>query len=814
MQTKKFSRHKLRPQKEYEYSSEYKELLNKQLALKQPEAKIPGVLILMHTLPFRLQETPEGYYKVEMPRSSSQILGLISIDIPTIWVGRPDQKIPESRKQEACEAFAAANCVPVFLDEDTEKYGLTLYAKTRLWQLFHYNTLQIEEAGYKYTEKHQREWQAYRNMNLEFTKAAVNCYREDWVVWVHDYHLMMVPGFLRVHLPSVGIAYFQHTPFPSSEFYRMLPYRSELLKMVLNANLIGFNAYDYVRHFVNSCTNILGVVANSHGIDALSKGGCLLRVDTYPISIDPELFRNLMQKEEVKKEVQRLREAYAGKKIIVGIDKLDFPKGILHKLFAFEKFLQTNPEWKEKVVLLQFLGEARKRATVPEKQQLLQEINREISRINGLYGTLESFPIHHFCQTLELEELVALLGVSDVCLVTSLRDGMNLVSYEYVACQVENHGVLVVSEFTGAAQCLGMGAILTNPWNLKKTSENIKVALEMHPTERKNRFEDMYSYIQKHTAKDWASKFLKDLQISVESGVMHSKLPEPLPYTEFFQNYQSANKRLLVFGVVGVLADTPKKKLNPLQFQQTLTVNYQTKQQLKHLSSDPKNVILVIGKLDRETMDKLFGGLSVWLTAENGAFYKKANEGDWKELNENMDLSWKPGVLKVLQEYKERTPGSQILGEENSTYLSWIYGFGHYDFQSSQANMLIGDLYEGPLVNGNADLVVGEKSIEVRPKRTDAMNALEKLLKIWQEEFDFLFAMGKFHKKDEDIFRLLTGDVAPERLGTSAQATESVEGLVDQSKKKSRCWMCTVSRHFSLADYYVNDPKSLLSLFL
>lgn len=257
---------------------------------------------------------------------------------------------------------------------------------------------------------------------------------------------------------------------------------------------------------------------------------------------------------------------YAGKKIVLGIDKIDFPKGLLHKLFAYSRFLKENPDWRTDVVYLQFLGNPGKRANVADKQKLFNQINEYVTKINGQYGTIGHMPIQHFCKKIEYKRLMALMSIADVMFVTALRDGMNLTSLEYVAMQAKNKGVLILSEFTGAQQSLASGAIVVNPWNLKETSNSIKQALEISEEERINRYENMHNYLINHTAQSWVIRFLKDLKSSKEELSFSGKIPSLLPYPEVLSSFQTSKKRLIILGVIDIIGELPKGKLNPLQF--------------------------------------------------------------------------------------------------------------------------------------------------------------------------------------------------------------------------------------------------------
>lgn len=233
-----------------------------------------------------------------------------------------------------------------------------------------------------------------------------------------------------------------------------MPVREEVLRAVLRADLIGFHTYDYARHFISSCTRILGLEGTPEGVE---DNGALTRIAAFPIGIDPERFTAALDAPAVQGHVAKLLHRYAGRKVMLGVDRLDVIKGIPQKLLAFEKFLQEHPEWRDRVLLVQIAVPSR--TDVPEYQRLRSMVHEIVGRINGAFGTLTYVPIHHLDRQLSFHELSALYAVTDVALVTSLRDGMNLVSYEYVACQSDNAGVLVLSEFAGAAQSLGAGEL-------------------------------------------------------------------------------------------------------------------------------------------------------------------------------------------------------------------------------------------------------------------------------------------------------------------------------------------------------------------
>lgn len=371
--------------------------------------------------------------------------------------------------------------------------------------MFHYHPGEItfdEEA-----------WEAYKQANQLFAKAVAKEVQDGDLVWVHDYHLMLLPQMLREEIgrskSNVKVGFFLHTPFPSSEIYRILPVRDEILLGVLHCDLIGFHTYDYARHFLSSCSRILGLTTTPNGVEYQGK---IVTVGAFPIGIDPDKFTEGLKKEKVKKRIAALEQKFQGVKLIVGVDRLDYIKGVPQKMHALEVFLTDHPEWIGKVVLVQVAVPSRQ--DVEEYQNLRAVVNELVGRINGRFGkcktlgcwnvselclgTIEFMPIHWMHKSINFEELIALYAVSDVCLVSSTRDGMNLVSYEYIASQKKRHGVLILSEFTGAAQSLN-GSIIVNPWNTEELAGALQEAVTMSDEQRLINFNKLDKYVTKYT---------------------------------------------------------------------------------------------------------------------------------------------------------------------------------------------------------------------------------------------------------------------------------------------------------------------------
>ncbi|KAK0624944.1 family 20 glycosyltransferase [Bombardia bombarda] len=464
----------------------------------------PGRLLLIsNRLPITIKRSDDGQYTFSMS-SGGLVTGLSGLSKTTSfqWYGWPGLEVPDNEagpmRQRLKEEY---NAVPVFVDDELADRHYNGFSNSILWPLFHYHPGEItfDESA----------WAAYKEVNRLFAKTVAKDVQDGDLIWVHDYHLMLLPEMLREELgdtkKNIKIGFFLHTPFPSSEIYRILPVREELLRGILDCDLIGFHTYDYARHFLSSCSRILSTPTTPNGVEF---NGRFVTVGAFPIGIDPEKFVDGLQKPKVQARIAALKRKFEGVKLIVGVDRLDYIKGVPQKLHALEVFLTEHPEWVGKIVLVQVAVPSRQ--DVEEYQNLRAVVNELVGRINGKFGTIEFMPIHFLHQSVAFDELTALYAVSDVCLVSSTRDGMNLVSYEYIATQRERHGVMILSEFTGAAQSLN-GSLIVNPWNTEELANAIHDAVTMSPEQREANYRKLERYVFKYTSAWWGQCFVTEL---------------------------------------------------------------------------------------------------------------------------------------------------------------------------------------------------------------------------------------------------------------------------------------------------------------
>ncbi|PSN64411.1 glycosyl transferase [Corynespora cassiicola Philippines] len=461
------------------------------------------LLLVSNRLPITIKRSEDGKYDFSMS-SGGLVSGLSGLSKSTKfqWYGWPGLEVPEEEVGHLKEQlYKEHSAVPIMLDDELADRHYNGFSNSILWPLFHYHPGEItfDESA----------WQAYTEANRLFAKAIAKDVQDNDMVWVHDYHLMLLPAMLREEIGSskknVKLGFFLHTPFPSSEIYRILPVRNDVLLGVLHCDLIGFHTYDYARHFLSSCSRILGLATTPNGVEFQGK---VVTVGAFPIGIDPEKFDEGLKKPKVQERIATLERKFQGVKLIVGVDRLDYIKGVPQKLHALEVFLTEHPEWIGKVVLVQVAVPSRQ--DVEEYQNLRAVVNELVGRINGKFGTVEFMPIHFMHKSVSFDELIALYSVSDVCLVSSTRDGMNLVSYEYIATQEQRHGVMVLSEFTGAAQSLN-GSLIVNPWNTEELADAIHDAVTMGDEQRKLNYQKLSKYVRKYTSAWWGQSFVNEL---------------------------------------------------------------------------------------------------------------------------------------------------------------------------------------------------------------------------------------------------------------------------------------------------------------
>ncbi|XP_040863584.1 alpha,alpha-trehalose-phosphate synthase [UDP-forming] 1 isoform X3 [Glycine max] len=740
------------------------------------------LLVVANRLPVSAIRKGEDSWSLEISAGGlvSALLGVKEFEAR--WIGWAGVNVPDEIGQKALtKALAEKRCIPVFLDEEIVHQYYNGYCNNILWPLFHYLGLPQEDR-LATTRSFQSQFEAYQKANQMFADVVNKHYEEGDVVWCHDYHLMFLPQCLKNYNHKMKVGWFLHTPFPSSEIHRTLPSRSELLHAVLAADLVGFHTYDYARHFVSACTRILGLEGTPEGVENQGK---LTRVAAFPIGIDSERFIRALDLPQVKDHIKKLQERFNGRKVMLGVDRLDMIKGIPQKILAFEKFLEENPGWHDKVVLLQIAVPTR--TDVPEYQKLTSQVHEIVGRINGRFGTLTAVPIHHLDRSLDFHALCALYAITDVALVTSLRDGMNL--------------------FAGAAQSLGAGAILVNPWNITEVATAISKALNMPSAEREKRHKHNYEHVKTHTAQEWAETFVSELNDTVvEAQIRTNQVPPRLPTETAVECYLQSNNRLLILGFNGTLTEPIEREGDRFK-ERELTVHPELKQPLAELCSDPKTTVVVLSGSCRTVLDENFKEYDIWLAAENGMFLNPS-KGEWMTtMPEQLNMEWVDSVKHVFDYFTDRTPRSYF--EEREASLVWSYRHADVEFGRLQARDMLQHLWTGPISNASVEVVQGSRSVEVRAANVTKGAAIDRILgeivhsKSMTTPIDYVLCIGHFlTKQDEDIYAFFEPELPRSKVTEGVKfPVERVSSSqnkgqrpVSNSEKKTNNHVCRLPR--------------------
>jgi len=418
---------------------------------------------------------------------------------PTTWVGwdggAPD--LPRALPD------LAARLAPISLRKAQVESYYHGFSNSTLWPLFHSlaDRVVIERKW----------WRDYCDVNERFAERALEVAPARSLLWVHDYQLTMLPDLIRRADPSRPIGFFLHIPFTAPELFARLPWRDQLVEGLLGADVVGFQTEEFRQNFVRTCTRLMDGLTVDGPMLRLPGGRAVLTA-THPISIDARAFRAHSRSGSVQSGLERLRHRFGKRRVLVGVDRLDYTKGIVERLRAIELLLERRREFRGRLAVVQVAIPSR--GDIREYRELRAEVEQTVGRINGRFTAPgEDVPIHYLYRGVSSGQLLAHYAVADVCLVTPLRDGMNLVCKEFVVCQdaVGSAGVLVLSEFAGAAEEL-REALPCNPFDVEGLSSNIELALELEEDDRRWRIEQLAGRVRRHDVFSWLERELGGLE--------------------------------------------------------------------------------------------------------------------------------------------------------------------------------------------------------------------------------------------------------------------------------------------------------------
>ncbi|MDQ3535155.1 MAG: bifunctional alpha,alpha-trehalose-phosphate synthase (UDP-forming)/trehalose-phosphatase [Bacteroidota bacterium] len=710
-------------------------------------------IIVSNRLPVNI--TQKGEQFISKPSAGGLATGLGSIykEGDNVWIGWPGLSIKgQGDKDIVKEELAKDNMHPVFLSKKEIKEFYEGFSNGTLWPNFHYFN--------QYAFYEQKLWEAYKRVNQKFANEILLLAQPGDIIWIHDYQLLLLPDLIRTSLPKISIGFFQHIPFPSYEVFRLIPWRKEILNGMLGSDLIGFHTYDDMRHFLSSVSRIVGK-SNNQGQVFMGKRSAI--VDSFPMGIDYDKYAESAAAKETLQRESRYRNALGNQKLFLSIDRLDYSKGIPQRLLAFELFLERFPEYKEKTSILMIVVPSRDQ--VEKYKELKEEIDELVGRINGRFGRINWTPIHYFYRSFPLKALSAFYRMADVCLVTPMRDGMNLVCKEYIASRLDEKGVVILSEMAGASKELS-DAILINPNDINELVSAMKRALNMPEVEQIKHMKIMQKSIRRYNIHHWVKIFMARLdEIKEKQRSMSTKNLDAEAMYNIKKAYEKSKNNLIFLDYDGTLTsftDEPQKaKPAPelLEILEKLTIN-------------KKNRVVIISGRDRYTLEEWLGQLDVDFICEHGVWLKEKTE-EWRMI-ERLTDDWKQEILPVLEFYVDRTPGSLIETKDYS--LVWHYrkvetGLGELRTRELSSHL------KYISTNMNLQVLEGDMVVEIKHAGVNKGKAALK----WLQDFpaDFIMAIGD-DWTDEDTFKVMPDHAFTIKVGSNtSEAKFSVNSTKD-----------------------------------
>jgi trehalose 6-phosphate synthase/phosphatase len=719
------------------------------------------MIIVSNRLPFTVKEEKEG---LKFSHSAGGLATGLSSYLEflrdhsqefndCIWVGWPGSTI--SKANEAAvqsRSLAEFNALPVFLSEDEIENFYQGFCNKTIWPLFHY--FQV------YTGYDDANWAQYVEVNKGFCRALIDLVRPGDTIWIHDYHLMLLPAMIREHLPEATIGFFLHIPFPGYEIFRMLPsgWRRDILRGLLGSDLIGFHTNDYRQDFLRCVIRILGHDAD---MGELLIGDRIVKAETFPMGIDYRKYHDGAGDPRILHGVKELQQRLGPVKIILSIDRLDYTKGIVNRLEAFQIFLETNPSWLNRIVLLLIVVPSR--IDVEHYEMMKNQIESLVGRINGKFGSPDWTPIIYMFKSLTFETLVEVYASSHIALITPLRDGMNLIAKEYVASRTDKTGVLILSEMAGASKEL-LEAVITNPNNRNEIADALLEALNMPEEEQIRRNAIMQLRLQRYDVVRWAADFMQELnRVKAASQNFSAKGLASDDRSKILAQYQKSKRRLLLLDYDGTLVSfaTLPDKATPSQ---------SLLETLKSLCDEPANSVVIISGRDKKFLDYWFSNLKIGLAAEHGAWIKR-NESEW-QIAATTAIDWKPKLKPLFEHYVDRVAGSFV--EEKDFALVWHYRGSELEPGKLAAQELKDHLL-ALTANIDVHILQGNRTVEARVagvnKGTGGLRFLA------EKPYDFILCLGD-DATDEDLFAVLPGRAYTIRVGFNRTCAARTIGSV------------------------------------
>ncbi|XP_059663272.1 probable alpha,alpha-trehalose-phosphate synthase [UDP-forming] 7 [Cornus florida] len=773
------------------------------------------MIIVANQLPLKSKRRPDNKGWSFIWNEDSLLLQLkdgLPEDMEVLYVGSLGVDVdPIDQDDVAQHLLEKFKCVPTFLPPNILEKFYDGFCKKQLWPLFHYMLPFSADRGCRFDRSM---WEAYVSVNKLFSQKVIEVLNpEDDFVWIHDYHLMVLPTFLRRRFIRLRMGFFLHSPFPSSEIYRTLPVREEILKALLNTDLIGFHTFDYARHFLSCCSRMLGLEYQSkRGYIGLEYYGRTVGIKIMPVGIHMGQIESVMKLADKEQKIGALKQQFEGKTVLLGVDDMDIFKGINLKLLAMEQLLKQHPKWHGRAVLVQIENPTRGKGLEIEGTQA--EISESCKRINEIYGKPGYEPIVLIDRPLSVSEKIAYYSIAECVVVTAVRDGMNLTPYEYIACRQgisaaesgsnlngSKKSMLVVSEFIGCSPSLS-GAIRVNPWNVEATAEAMNEAISISEPEKQLRHEKHYRYVSTHDVAYWSRSFLQDMErtcadhfrkrcwgIGLGFGFRVVALDpnfRKLSIDTIVSDYCRAKCRAILLDYDGTVM--PQNFINKSPSAEVISI-------MNRLCGDPRNTVFIVSGRGRDSLSKwFFHCRNLGIAAEHGYFLRWSQSEEWEICSQSSDFGWMQIAKPVMKLYTEATDGSSIETKESA--LVWQYRDADTGFGFSQAKEML-DHLESVLANEPVAVKSGQFIVEVKPQGVGKGFIAEKIFASMAEkgkQADFVLCIGD-DRSDEDMFEIIGDAMARNVLSANASV-----------------FACTVGQKPSKAKYYLDDTTEVITM--
>ncbi|XP_023736189.1 probable alpha,alpha-trehalose-phosphate synthase [UDP-forming] 7 [Lactuca sativa] len=769
------------------------------------------IIIVANQLPLKAKRRPDNKSWSFTWDDDSLLLRLkdgFPDDMDVLYVGSLNVDVDGIEQDDVAQLLLERfSCVPTFLPPSLIENFYTGFCKKQLWPLFHYMLPISADHGGRFDRSM---WEAYVSANKLFSQKVIEILNpEDDFVWIHDYHLMVLPTFLRRRFNRLRMGFFLHSPFPSSEIYRTLPVREEILKALLNSDLIGFHTFDYARHFLSCCSRMFGLEYQSkRGYIGLDYYGRTVGIKIMPVGIHMGQIESVMKLADKESRTKQLKKQFEGKTMLLGVDDMDIFKGINLKLLAMEQMLKLHPSWQGTAVLIQIANPTRSKGGI-DLDEIQAEIQESCKRINEEFGKPGYQPIIYMDKPLSVGERVAYYSIAECVVVTAVRDGMNLTPYEYIVCRegIPNSdsdsgpkkSMLVVSEFVGCSPSLS-GAIRINPWNVEATAEAMSEAISMGEPEKQMRHEKHYRYVSTHDVAYWSRSFLQDMErscadhfrkrcwgIGLGFGFRVVSLDpnfRKLSIDDIVSDYLKAKRRAILLDYDGTVM--PQNSIIKTPSREVISL-------LNRLSGDLNNKVFIVSGRGRESLSSAFSPCrKLGIAAEHGYFIRWCQDVEWETCGQSSDFGWMDMAKPVMKLYTESTDGSSIETKESA--LVWQYRDADPGFGFAQAKEML-DHLESVLANEPVAVKSGQYIVEVKPQEASKGLVAEKIFTSMAEngkQADFVLCVGD-DRSDEDMFEIIGNAISRNII--------SVNTVV---------FACTVGQKPSKAKYYLDDTNEVI----